>query len=123
MTGAEGPTTPCPFEGCARSFASPNAAAQHVHRSKDHPVDNWEEAREMVEPGADDDDDKRDHDPADNGGDDDDPTVGDASPEDGGRPACYKCGGRNLFDASRQTEYRYGCRDCSDVETWVVFDA
>ena len=77
----------------------------------------------MVEPGADDDDDKRDHDPADNGGDDDDPTVGDASPEDGGRPACYKCGGRNLFDASRQTEYRYGCRDCSDVETWVVFDA
>ena len=136
MTGAEGPTTPCPFDGCERSFASPNAAAQHVHRSKKHPVDTWDKARDMVESdgGNNGEPAERDHDPDDDGEDDgepaerdhdpdDDPTTGDGDPSAAGLPRCDKCGQRDLFDASAHTDYEYGCRRCSDADTWYVFDA
>jgi len=124
VTGAEGPSTPCPVETCDRLFSSPNAAAQHAHRSGDHPdVETWEQAREMVE-SAEGNTAETEPTTGDDGGDDGggDPLVGDAEPDAHEPVTCYKCGGTNLFDAREWTEYRYGCRDCSDTETWVVFD-
>jgi len=51
-----------------------------------------------------------------------DPVVADGGdPSD--EPECPECGGNRYFDASEHTEYDYGCPDCSDEESWVVFDA
>jgi len=51
-----------------------------------------------------------------------DPVVTDGGdPSD--EPECPECGGNRYFDASEHTEYDYGCPDCSDEESWVVFDA
>jgi ssDNA-binding Zn-finger/Zn-ribbon topoisomerase 1 len=52
---------------------------------------------------------------------DPDPVVtdgGDASDD----PKCPECGGNRYFDASEYTDYQYGCPDCSDEDSWVVFD-
>jgi hypothetical protein len=50
-----------------------------------------------------------------------DPVVTDGGdPSD--EPECPECGGNRYFDASEHTEYDYGCPDCSDDESWVVFD-
>lgn len=37
-------------------------------------------------------------------------------------PECPECGGNRWFDASQHTEYSFGCADCSDSDSWVVFD-
>jgi len=51
-----------------------------------------------------------------------DPVVTDSDdPSD--EPECPECGGHRYFDASEHTDYDYGCPDCSDEESWVVFDA
>jgi len=39
------------------------------------------------------------------------------------RPGGVVRGGNRYFDASEHTDYDYGCPDCSDDESWVVFDA
>lgn len=53
---------------------------------------------------------------------DPDPVVTDGGdPSD--EPECPECGGTRYFDASEYTEYAYGCADCSDEESWEVFDA
>ena len=50
-----------------------------------------------------------------------DPVVTDGGdPSD--EPECPECGGNRYFDASEHTDYDYGCPDCSDDESWVVFD-
>lgn len=40
-------------------------------------------------------------------------------------PTCPECQGTNLFDARPHTDGRFtfGCRDCSDGQSWEVFNA
>lgn len=53
---------------------------------------------------------------------DPDPVVTDGGDPSDDEPECPECGGNRYFDASEHTEYEYGCPDCSDDESWVVFD-
>lgn len=38
-------------------------------------------------------------------------------------PTCPECEGNRYFDASEHTDYDYGCADCSDADSWVVWNA
>jgi hypothetical protein len=52
---------------------------------------------------------------------DPDPAVTDGGdPSD--EPECPECGGSRYFDASEHMKYQYGCADCSDGDSWVVWN-
>lgn len=122
-------TLECPE--CGRPFDGQNALANHLHKRGDHGPTEWADALEIassaeaavdsltadggagLEAGDDDDDEEPDA----------DPTVSAGDGPERELPACPECGGRNLFDPTEYyPRFRYGCRDCSDSETWEVFN-
>jgi DNA-directed RNA polymerase subunit RPC12/RpoP len=46
-----------------------------------------------------------------------------AQAEQKDEPTCPECGSNRWFDASEQTDYEYGCANCSDGTNWQVFNA
>lgn len=44
-------------------------------------------------------------------------------PTDDDDPRCPECGSNQWFDASEVTDYQYGCAECSDGNSWQVFNA
>ena len=138
---------PCPR--CGLPFDSVHAAGQHAWKQQDEDHEDVESLDEGIlliadhgnpdgKPGDGGMDDSPSPDGADTVIDEGTETVADGgnpaldAPDpdpvvtDGGDPSdepeCPECGGNRYFDASDHTEYDYGCADCSDDESWVVFD-
>ena len=119
-------TEPFRCEDHDRDFVSLNALANHLQNSGDHAVSEWPAAMEAAEKMSATPDGGDDHgdgeqdaagvEDADADAGDGDPVVGDRTP-----PQCPECGGSRWFDASAHTDYEYGCADCSDEQTWVVW--
>ena len=122
---------------CGKPYDGENALANHLHKRPDHGPETWAEATDAAagaesvvdsltdgdDPDGADGGDGADPDGSDGDDGDTDPTVSEPTgPKDADKTECPKCGGTNLFDPTEYyPQYRYGCRDCSDSDTWEVF--
>jgi len=126
---------------CGDSFGSPEGTRGHIQGSRgDHQGIGFADAQEYIS--------ETQYDPDSDGDPDADPPGGAASPasspsspsKDAGLgvpqrkrpqaqaepkddPECPECGSNRWFDASKHTDYSYGCADCSDRTSWQVFNA
>lgn len=140
----------CPIEGCGKAFGTPHGAINHVQNKNDgnHSVhDSRREIREAVaeeneasitdwegaspESFALNEPDSysgglRDQldgspDPSVSGGPSStDPTEGTGDGDDG-EPECPECGGNVYFSLPEDSEYDYGCPNCSDIANDKIY--
>lgn len=121
----------CPISGCPKVSEGENGICNHMMNKQDSAHAEFETYSDALAHLQESNQSEQSPDAGGSSGGGDDPSMDPVDPplpdsgSNGGtadEPECPECGSGRYFDASGHTEYPYGCANCSDEETWVVYE-